>query len=94
MSADNYMHIVKRGEKYVVQHRWASTYYADEGYDEAHPPHDHEGIPQVDWIEPAPSGGKEFDTLAEAEDFAHSEYTEYGVSYGFEVIRRTVEVEA
>lgn len=97
MSADNYMHIIKRDGKYVVQNRSASSYYEDEGYtveslqrykDGCEP-----GVWQVDetWIVPADAGGGvEFVTLAEAVEYAHEEYSEYGVSFGF-AVKTTVE---
>lgn len=100
MSADNYMHILKRDGKYVVQNRSASAYYADEGHtvesiqancDACEP-----GKWRIDesWIV---TGGREhgvvFDTLEAAEEYAYSEYSEYGVSYGFPVKRQTIEVD-
>lgn len=100
MSADNYMHIIKRDGKYVVQNRSASCYYADEGHTveslQAHYDSCEPGKWKIDetWIIPADAEHDHlFDTLADAEDYAYSEYSEYGVSYGFPVARHVVELE-
>lgn len=72
MSADNYYYVFKRGEKYVVQCRFASDEY--QGSDRK-------------------SGGREFDTLAEATAYAYDEYSEYGVKFGPEFVTTVTEVE-
>jgi hypothetical protein len=100
MSADNYMHVLKRDGKYVVENRSASSCYADEGHtveslqaymDECEP-----GKWQVDdtWIIPAGGEhGVEFATLGEAVEYAYNEYSEYGVSFGFPVTTTIAEYE-
>jgi hypothetical protein len=97
VSADNYMHVLKRDGKYVVQNRSASAYYADEGHtveslqaeqDACRPG---KYIVDESWIIPADAEhGVVFDTLGEAVEYAYSEYSEYGVSFGFPVTK-TVE---
>ena len=81
------------------QNRSASSYYRDEGWSDDDPPtYEPYGGGVVEkhpeWIEDTPSWGTVFDTLAEADAYAHSEYSEYGVSYGFEVERTVTEVAA
>jgi hypothetical protein len=62
MSADNYYFIFKRGAKYVVQCRFASSDYEEKDKEQ---------------------GGVTFDSFVAAEEYAHTEYSEYGVSYDF-----------
>ena len=64
VSADNYLFVFKRGDKYVVQNRFASNDYYDR-----------------DKL----TGGVEFDTSAEAAQYANGEYTEYGVVFDFAI---------
>ena len=101
MSADNYIHIVKTDDgKYRVEDRSASCYYADEGhtvealqaeYDVTDPG---QYVIDESWIVGPEHYGRVFATLAEADAYAHSEYSEYGVSYGFEVERTVTDVAA
>jgi len=100
MSADNYLHILKRDGKYLVENRSASCYYADEGhtveslqshYDSCEPG---KWVIDETWIIQGEPRGAVFENLEDAEAYAYSEYSEYGVSYGFPVRRVTVELDS
>ncbi len=84
MSADNYMYVQKTEDgQYMVTMEWMS--------DDSEPASPRERLARL--TETGRMGGytKLFDTLQEAEEYAISEDSEYGVFYGF--LTRVMEVE-